>query len=46
MILSGNSLEHLLVSLSAYAARAPAMPISVAYSLMSADDTASRRSRS
>ena len=37
MILSGNSLEHLLVSLAAYAARAPAMPISVAYSLMSAD---------
>ncbi len=37
MILSGNSLEHLLVSLGAYAARAPAMPISVAYSLMSAD---------
>jgi feruloyl-CoA synthase len=37
MILSGNSLEHLLVSLGAYAARAPAMPISVAYSLMSTD---------
>jgi feruloyl-CoA synthase len=37
MILSGNSLAHLLVSLGAYAARAPAMPISVAYSLMSAD---------
>jgi feruloyl-CoA synthase len=37
MILSGNSLEHLLVSLAAYAAGAPAMPISVAYSLMSAD---------
>jgi feruloyl-CoA synthase len=37
MILSGNSLEHLLVSLAAYAAHAPAMPISVAYSLMSAD---------
>ena len=37
MILSGNSLEHLLVSLAAYAARAPAMPISVAYSLMSSD---------
>ena len=37
MILSGNSLEHLLVSLAAYAARAPVMPISVAYSLMSAD---------
>jgi feruloyl-CoA synthase len=37
MILSGNSLEHLVVSLAAYAARAPAMPISVAYSLMSSD---------
>jgi len=37
MILSGNSLEHLLVSLGAYAARAPVMPISVAYSLMSKD---------
>ena len=30
MILSGNSLEHLLVSLAAYTAGAPAMPISVA----------------
>ncbi|HTX11012.1 MAG TPA: feruloyl-CoA synthase [Solirubrobacteraceae bacterium] len=37
MILSGNSLEHLLVSLGAYVAGAPAMPISVAYSLMSTD---------
>jgi feruloyl-CoA synthase len=37
MILSGNSLQHLLVSLGAYAAGAPAMPISVAYSLMSKD---------
>ncbi len=37
MILSGNSLAHLLVSLGAYAAGAPAMPISAAYSLMSAD---------
>jgi feruloyl-CoA synthase len=37
MILSGNSLEHLLVSLGAYAASVPVMPISVAYSLMSAD---------
>jgi feruloyl-CoA synthase len=37
MILSGNSLEHLVVSLGAYAARAPVMPISVAYSLMSSD---------
>jgi feruloyl-CoA synthase len=37
MILSGNSLEHLLVSLAAYAAGTPVMPISVAYSLMSSD---------
>jgi len=37
MILSGNSLAHLVVSLGAYAARVPVMPISVAYSLMSAD---------
>jgi feruloyl-CoA synthase len=37
MILSGNSIEHLLVSLGAYMAGAPVMPISVAYSLMSAD---------
>ena len=37
MILSGNSLEHLIVSLGAYAAQVPVMPISVAYSLMSAD---------
>jgi feruloyl-CoA synthase len=37
MILSGNSLEHLVVSLGAYAAQVPVMPISVAYSLMSAD---------
>jgi feruloyl-CoA synthase len=37
MILSGNSLAHLLISLGAYAAGVPVMPISVAYSLMSAD---------
>jgi feruloyl-CoA synthase len=37
MVLSGNSLEHLLVSLGAYTARVPLMPISVAYSLMSRD---------
>ncbi|MBV9606903.1 MAG: AMP-binding protein, partial [Solirubrobacterales bacterium] len=37
MILSGNAIEHLLVSLGAYAAGAPAMPISVAYSLQSKD---------
>src|SRR5579884_4125278 len=37
MILSGNSVEHLLVSLGAYTAGVPVMPISVAYSLMSRD---------
>ncbi len=37
LILSGNSLEHLLVSLAGYAARVPVIPTSVAYSLMSAD---------
>ncbi len=37
MILSGNSLAHLLVSLGAYTAGIPVMPISVAYSLMSSD---------
>jgi feruloyl-CoA synthase len=37
MVLSGNSVEHLLVSLGAYTAGVPVMPISVAYSLMSKD---------
>ncbi len=37
MILSGNSVEHLLVTLGAYTAGVPVMPISVAYSLMSRD---------
>ena len=37
MILSGNSLAHLQVSLGAYAADVPVMPLSVAYSLMSSD---------
>ncbi len=37
MILSGNSVEHLLVSLGAYTAGVPVAPISVAYSLMSED---------
>ena len=37
MILSANSLEHMLVTLGAYTAGVPVMPISVAYSLMSAD---------
>ena len=37
MILSGNSLEHLLVTLAGYTAGVPVAPISVAYSLMSSD---------
>jgi feruloyl-CoA synthase len=37
MVLSGNSLAHLLVSLGAHTAGVPVMPISVAYSLMSGD---------
>jgi feruloyl-CoA synthase len=37
MILSGNSIDHLLVTLGAYTAGVPVMPISAAYSLMSRD---------
>ncbi|WP_426030452.1 AMP-binding protein [Caulobacter sp. DWP3-1-3b2] len=37
MILSGNSIEHALMTLGAYGAGVPAAPISPAYSLMSAD---------
>jgi feruloyl-CoA synthase len=37
MVLSGNSLAHMLISLGAHTAGVPVMPISVAYSLMSAD---------
>jgi len=37
MVLSGNSVEHLLVTLAGYTAGVPVAPISVAYSLMSAD---------
>src|SRR4051812_44707699 len=37
MVLSGNSLEHLLVTLGAYTAGVPILPISTAYSLLSAD---------
>jgi feruloyl-CoA synthase len=37
MVLSGNSVAHMLVSLGAHTAGVPVMPISVAYSLMSAD---------
>ncbi|MEA2284628.1 MAG: feruloyl-CoA synthase [Solirubrobacteraceae bacterium] len=37
MVLSGNSLEHLELTLAAYTAGVPILPISPAYSLMSAD---------
>ncbi len=37
MILSANSIAHLLISLGAYAAGVAVMPISVAYSLQSSD---------
>jgi feruloyl-CoA synthase len=37
MILSGNSIEHALMTLGAYGAGVPAAPVSAAYSLMSAD---------
>jgi feruloyl-CoA synthase len=37
MILSGNSVDHALLLLGAYVAGVPAVPVSVAYSLMSQD---------
>ena len=37
MILSGNSIEHALMTLGTYGAGVPAAPVSPAYSLMSAD---------
>ncbi|MGE0295736.1 feruloyl-CoA synthase [Pseudonocardia sp.] len=37
LLLSGNSIEHLLVTLACYTAGVPAVPASVAYSLMSSD---------
>lgn len=37
MILSGNSIEHAVTMLGAMKARVPVAPVSVAYSLMSAD---------
>jgi feruloyl-CoA synthase len=37
MILSGNSIDHALLLLGAYIAGVPAVPVSVAYSLMSQD---------
>jgi len=37
MILSGNGVDHALLTLGAYVAGVPAVPVSVAYSLMSQD---------
>lgn len=37
MVLSGNSIAHLLVTLGAYTAGVPVVPASVAYSALSAD---------
>ncbi len=37
MVLSGNSIEHLVVMLACFTAGVPVMPVSVAYSLMSKD---------
>jgi feruloyl-CoA synthase len=37
MVLSGNSLEHLVVMLGCFTAGVPVMPVSVAYSLLSKD---------
>lgn len=37
MILSGNSIDHALLMLGAFVAGVPAVPVSVAYSLMSQD---------
>jgi feruloyl-CoA synthase len=37
MILSGNSIDHALLTLGAYVAGVPVVPVSVAYSLMSED---------
>jgi len=37
MLLSGNSIEHLLLTLAAWTVGAPVVPVSVAYSLQSTD---------
>jgi feruloyl-CoA synthase len=37
MVLSGNSIQHLVLTLGCYTAGVPVMPVSVAYSLMSKD---------
>jgi feruloyl-CoA synthase len=43
MVLSGNSVEHLVLTLAAYRAGSPAVPVSVAYSLQSDDHEKLRR---
>src|SRR5260370_38170544 len=43
MILSGNSIEHLLLTLAAFTVGSPAVPVSVAYSLQSGDHEKLRR---
>ena len=43
MILSGNSIEHLVLTLAAFAIGSPAVPVSVAYSLQSSDHEKLRR---
>jgi feruloyl-CoA synthase len=43
MILSGNSIEHLLLTLAAFTVGSPAVRVSVAYSLQSSDHKKLRR---
>ena len=43
MVLSGNSLEHLMLTLAAYTAGVPVLPVSAAYSLLSRDHDRLRR---
>jgi feruloyl-CoA synthase len=42
MILSGNSVEHLLLTLACYIIGVPAVPVSTAYSLLTSDHAALR----
>jgi feruloyl-CoA synthase len=42
MILSGNSVEHLLLTLACYTAGLPAVPVSTAYSLLASDHSTLR----
>src|SRR6266536_2387449 len=43
MILSGNSIEHLLLTLACYTAGLPVVPVSTAYSLLASDHATRRR---